>query len=72
MKRAITQRLLTKSNVARGNWTSPVHILLPYGVLAVNQQDNKTRFYKDYHNRILQTHINQCFTFSNHYKKVIK
>jgi len=72
MERVIIQWLFMKSNIARGNWTSPVLILLPYGVLAVNQQDNEFRSYKDFHNLILQTYINQRFTFSNHYKKVIK
>jgi len=51
MYRIIIQRLFTKSNVARGNWTSPVLILLPCGVLAVNQQDIENKFYKDYYKR---------------------
>jgi len=52
MEHVIIQRLFTKSNVARGNWTSPVLILLPYGVLAANQQDRKMHIYKHIHKRI--------------------
>jgi len=63
MEHVIIQRLFTKSNVARGNWTSPVLILLPYGVLADSQQDRKMHIYKYIHKCIFQTHINQHFTF---------
>ena len=35
------------SNVARGNWTSPVLSPCPTGLLAVNQQDIEDEFYKD-------------------------
>lgn len=38
---------LFASNVARGNWTSPVLSSCPTGLLAVNQQDIKNEFYKD-------------------------
>ena len=72
MQRVISQWLFTKSNIARGNWTSPVLILLPYGVLAINQQDKEIRFYKLFYIRIYQSYINQRFEYSNHYKKVIK
>jgi len=34
------------SNVARGNWTSPVLTSCPAGLLAVYQQDIKRKFYK--------------------------
>jgi len=40
---------LFASNVARGNWTSPVLSSCPTGLLAVNQQDIKSEFYKDSH-----------------------
>lgn len=40
---------LFASNVARGNWTSPVLFPCPTGLLAVNQQDIKDEFYKDPH-----------------------
>ncbi len=46
MKRIIIQRLFMKSNIARGNWTSPVLTILPFGVLAVSQQDSVIWFYK--------------------------
>ena len=72
MDRVIFQRLFPKSNVARGNWTSPVLYLLPYGVLAVNQQDRKMYFYKHSYKHILQTSNNQSFIFSNYHKIVIK
>ncbi len=38
---------LFASNVARGNWTSPVLSSCPTGLLAVNQQDIENEFYKD-------------------------
>jgi len=34
------------SNVARGNWTSPVLTSCPAGLLAVYQQNIKSKFYK--------------------------
>jgi hypothetical protein len=37
---------LFASNVARGNWTSPVQTSCPVGLLAVNQQDIEIEFYK--------------------------
>jgi len=40
---------LFASNVARGNWTSPVLTSCPAGLLAVNQQDIKNKFYKGYY-----------------------
>lgn len=72
MDRIIFQRLFPKSNVARGNWTSPVLSLLPYGVLAVNQQGRRVHFYKHLYKRILQIPNNQTFIFLNHHKIVIK
>ena len=63
MERVIIQWLFMKSNIARGNWTSPVLILLPYGVLADSQQDRKMHIYKHIHKRIFLIHINQHFTF---------
>jgi hypothetical protein len=41
---------LFASNVARGNWTSPVLSSCPSGLLAVNQQDIEDDFYKNSYN----------------------
>ncbi|MDR1583038.1 MAG: hypothetical protein LBS55_07255 [Prevotellaceae bacterium] len=49
MTEAATNGSFLKSNVARGNWTSPVLSSCPSGLLAVNQQDIKNEFYKDSH-----------------------
>jgi len=51
MNRVIIQWLFTKSNVARGNWTSPVLSSCPAGLLAANQQDIKYKSYKSVHRR---------------------
>ena len=58
MNRVIIQWLFTKSNVARGNWTSPVLSSCPAGLLAVNQQDIKIEFYKVFYIYHLQKPAN--------------
>ncbi|KAA6334992.1 hypothetical protein EZS27_016741 [termite gut metagenome] len=49
MKQASIQWLFEKSNVARGNRTSPVQTSCPAGLLAENQQDDKNKFYKGFY-----------------------
>jgi hypothetical protein len=50
MNDAATNGSFSKSNVARGNWTSPVLSSCPSGLLAVNQQDIEDGFYNGSYN----------------------
>jgi hypothetical protein len=49
MKKYLSNGSLKKSNVARGNWTSPVQTSCPTGLLADCQQDDKIKFYKGFY-----------------------
>ncbi|KAA6337726.1 hypothetical protein EZS27_014219 [termite gut metagenome] len=49
MKKHLSNGSLKKSNVARGNRTSPVQTSCPAGLLAVSQQDDKNKFYKGFY-----------------------